>query len=109
VLAADALEIAGAQDPPDLVLLDIMMPEMDGYEVCRRLKADPRTKDVPVIFVTAMSEVDDETRGFSLGGTASARARRSCRRRSTSAAAWSPTRPVPRYFFTTRPSRRMVS
>jgi serine phosphatase RsbU (regulator of sigma subunit) len=64
---ADALEIAGSEDRPDLVLLDIMMPEMDGYEVCRRLKADPRTKDVPVIFVTAMSEVDDETRGFSLG------------------------------------------
>jgi serine phosphatase RsbU (regulator of sigma subunit) len=64
---ADALEIAGSQDPPDLVLLDIMMPEMDGYEVCQRLKADPRTRDVPVIFVTAMSEVDDETRGFSLG------------------------------------------
>jgi serine phosphatase RsbU (regulator of sigma subunit) len=64
---ADALEIAGSQDRPDLVLLDIMMPEMDGYEVCRRLKADPRTQDVPVIFVTAMSEVDDETKGFSLG------------------------------------------
>lgn len=64
---ADALEIAGSEDRPDLVLLDIMMPEMDGYEVCRRLKADPRTKDVPVIFVTAMSEVDDETKGFSLG------------------------------------------
>jgi sigma-B regulation protein RsbU (phosphoserine phosphatase) len=43
------------------------MPEMDGYEVCRRLKAEPRTADVPVIFVTAMSEVDDETMGFSLG------------------------------------------
>ena len=43
------------------------MPEMDGYEVCRRLKADPKTRDVPVIFVTAMSEVDDETRGSSLG------------------------------------------
>jgi phosphoserine phosphatase RsbU/P len=64
---ADALEIAFGQDRPDLVLLDIMMPEMDGYEVCRRLKADARTRDVPVIFVTAMSEVDDETRGFSLG------------------------------------------
>src|SRR5262249_28103387 len=62
----DALEIAGSEDRPDLVLLDIMMPEMDGYEVCRRLKADPRTRDVPVIFVTAMSEVDDETKGFSL-------------------------------------------
>ena len=64
---ADALEIAASEDRPDLVLLDIMMPEMDGYEVCRRLKADPRTQDVPVIFVTAMSEVDDETKGFSLG------------------------------------------
>jgi serine phosphatase RsbU (regulator of sigma subunit) len=64
---ADALEIAGSSDCPDLVLLDVMMPEMDGYEVCRRLKADPKTKDVPVIFVTAMSEVDDETKGFSLG------------------------------------------
>ena len=64
---ADALEIAGAQDRPDLVLLDIMMPEMDGYEVCRRLKADSKTRDVPVIFITAMSEVDDETKGFSLG------------------------------------------
>ena len=64
---ADALEITRSQDRPDLVLLDIMMPEMDGYEVCRRLKADPRTQDVPVIFVTAMSEVDDETKGFALG------------------------------------------
>ncbi|MFO0875984.1 MAG: SpoIIE family protein phosphatase [Gemmataceae bacterium] len=64
---ADALEIANSEDRPDLVLLDIMMPEMDGYEVCRRLKANPSTRDVPVIFVTAMSEVDDETKGFSLG------------------------------------------
>jgi serine phosphatase RsbU (regulator of sigma subunit) len=64
---ADALEIARSEDPPDLVLLDIMMPEMDGYEVCRHLKADPMTRDIPVIFITAMSEVDDETKGFSLG------------------------------------------
>lgn len=64
---ADALEITASEDRPDLVLLDIMMPEMDGYEVCRRLKADPRTQDIPVIFVTAMSEVDDETKGFGLG------------------------------------------
>jgi phosphoserine phosphatase RsbU/P len=63
----DALEIAFSGDRPDLVLLDVMMPEMDGYEVCRRLKADPRTRDVPVIFVTAMTEVDDETKGFALG------------------------------------------
>ena len=57
----DALEIAFSNDRPDLVLLDIMMPDMDGYEVCRRLKADPRTQDVAVIFITAMGEVDDET------------------------------------------------
>jgi len=44
-----------------------MMPELDGYEVCRRLKADPITRDIPVIFVTALSEVGDETRGFALG------------------------------------------
>ncbi len=53
--------------PPDLILLDIMMPEMDGYEVCRRLKADPDTSKIPVIFVTAMSESIDEQRGFSVG------------------------------------------
>jgi sigma-B regulation protein RsbU (phosphoserine phosphatase) len=64
---AGALEVAFSEDRPDLVLLDVMMPEMDGYEVCRRLKADSRTQDVPVIFVTAMSEVEDETKGFGLG------------------------------------------
>ncbi len=63
----DAIEIAGSEDRPDLILLDIMMPEMDGYEVCQRLKADPRTAEIPVIFVTAMTEVDDETKGFALG------------------------------------------
>jgi putative two-component system response regulator len=52
---------------PSLVLLDIMMPGMDGYEVCRRLKADPATESIPVIFLTAKSEVDDETRGLALG------------------------------------------
>jgi len=63
-----ALDLAQAEDTrPDLVLLDVMMPEMDGYEVCRRLKADERTRDVPVIFVTAMHEVDDEAKGFELG------------------------------------------
>ena len=56
-----------AEDPPDLILLDIMMPEMDGYEVCRRLKADDKTRDIPVIFVTAKTEVEDEVRGFKLG------------------------------------------
>ena len=61
-----ALELA-VETPPNLILLDIMMPEMDGYEVCRRLKADPRTARIPVIFVTAMNEINDETRGFEVG------------------------------------------
>jgi len=56
-----------AKAPPDLVLLDVMMPDMDGYEVCRRLKQDAATRAIPVIFVTAKSEVEDETRGFELG------------------------------------------
>src|SRR3954470_21364314 len=64
---ADALELAGSEDRPDLLLLEVMMPEMDGHEVCRRLKEDARTRDVPVIFVTAMTEVEDEAKGFSLG------------------------------------------
>lgn len=52
---------------PDLILLDIMMPEMDGYEVCRILKSQERTKDIPIIFLTAKAQVDDETKGLSLG------------------------------------------
>ena len=57
-----------AQDPaPDLILLDIMMPEMDGYEVCRRLKAHERTAQIPVIFVTALTDRNDEYRGFEVG------------------------------------------
>jgi len=63
---ARALEIAGS-DRPDLALLDVMMPAMDGFEVCQRLKADPRTRAVPVIFVTSLGEVEDEQRGFDLG------------------------------------------
>lgn len=62
-----ALRIASSEKPPDLVLLDVMMPEMDGYEVCRRLKAEEKTRDIPVVFLTAKSEVADETLGFSLG------------------------------------------
>lgn len=60
------LELAFAT-PPDLVLLDIMMPEIDGYEVCRRLKADPRTAHTPIIFLTAKVEAADEELGFELG------------------------------------------
>ena len=62
-----ALELAKVAPTPDLILLDVMMPEMDGYEVCTRLKADPATCEIPVIFLTAMTEADDETRGFSVG------------------------------------------
>lgn len=62
-----ALGWASSEEQPDLILLDIMMPGMDGYEVCRRLKDDPNTKHIPVIFVTAMHEEEDETRGLSLG------------------------------------------
>jgi len=61
-----ALKIAEKQ-PPDLILLDIMMPDMDGYEVCRRLKENELTKDVPVIFLTAMDQTTDEAQGFELG------------------------------------------
>ncbi|WP_317204739.1 two-component system response regulator [Janthinobacterium sp.] len=62
-----ALKIANGQARPDLILLDIMMPGMSGYEVCQALKANPATRDIPVIFVTAMSEVADEQLGLSLG------------------------------------------
>jgi putative nucleotidyltransferase with HDIG domain len=58
---------AAASNPPDLVLLDIRMPGMDGYEVCRRLKAQPATRDVPVIFVSAVTETDEKVRGFEMG------------------------------------------
>jgi putative two-component system response regulator len=61
------LRIASTYPLPDLVLLDVEMPEMDGYEVCRRLKADPETTDIPVIFLTAKTGVDDERRGFDAG------------------------------------------
>jgi putative two-component system response regulator len=61
------IKIALSDHPPDLILLDIMMPGIDGYEVCRRLKADAATRDIPVIFLTAKSEVEEERKGFELG------------------------------------------
>lgn len=64
---ARALAIAAAEPQPDLVLLDVMMPEMDGYEVLRRLQGDPRTAAIPVIFVTALCDESDEYRGLELG------------------------------------------
>jgi phosphoserine phosphatase RsbU/P len=62
-----ALAIASGAEKPDLILLDVMMPGMDGYEVCRRLKADPATRDIPVIFLTGQTGTDDETKGFEVG------------------------------------------
>lgn len=64
---ARALQVA-QQQRPDLVLLDVMMPQMDGYAVCQALKADRATAGIPVIFVTALTEVQDEARGFDVGG-----------------------------------------
>ena len=61
------LRIATSVTPPDLILLDVMMPDIDGYEVCRRLKADSRTCHIPVLFLTARSEAEDERKGLALG------------------------------------------
>lgn len=58
---------AALEKKPDLILLDVMMPGMDGYEVCKRLKAHPETAKIPIVFVTALNEEKDETRGFLLG------------------------------------------
>lgn len=63
----DALTIANSKNPPDLILLDIMMPEMNGYEVCKKLHQEHKTKDIPVIFLTALSEADNVEYGLKLG------------------------------------------
>ncbi len=62
-----ALQIA-ARTPPDLVLLDIVMPGLDGYEVCRRLRQRPETAEVPIMFLSSLEEVQNKTRGFEAGG-----------------------------------------
>jgi adenylate cyclase len=71
VLAAtsgeEAVEIAAGDIKPDLILLDIMMPGLDGYAVCKILKSDPKTEDIPVIFLTARSDEEDEEKGLSIG------------------------------------------
>lgn len=59
---------AAASEPPDLILLDISMPDMDGYEVCHRLKADPATAEIPVLFISALTDTEDKVRAFEAGG-----------------------------------------
>lgn len=61
------LQIACSNDPPDLILLDVMMPGMDGYEVCSHLKKEPQTADIPIIFLTSKDETEEEMRGLELG------------------------------------------
>ena len=63
-----ALDLVRTDPVPDLILLDVLMPEMDGFEVCSRLKLDPATREIPVIFLTGATEAADETRGFEVGG-----------------------------------------
>ena len=61
------LAIARSENPPDLILLDVVMPGMDGYQVCRQLKAEPDTANIPVIFVTSLSDEEDEEKGLKMG------------------------------------------
>src|SRR5580658_3412457 len=62
-----ALELANQEPAPDLILLDVIMPEMNGYEVCSRLKSADHTRDIPVIFLTGQTDIEDETQGFKVG------------------------------------------
>jgi len=64
----NAINYLQKSNHPDLILLDVMMPEMSGYEVCEKLKDSPATKDIPIIFLTAKNETDDIVKGFELGG-----------------------------------------
>jgi putative two-component system response regulator len=64
-----AIKIAQAEKKPDLILLDVMMPGLSGYDVCQTLKSDPATRDIPIIFLTAMTGAEDEKKGLELGGS----------------------------------------
>ena len=64
----EGLRIAQSNPPPDLILLDVLMPDLGGFEVCRHLKKDPGTRDIPVVFLSALEEIENKTRGFEVGG-----------------------------------------
>ncbi|MBM4055545.1 MAG: diguanylate cyclase [Planctomycetes bacterium] len=63
----EALNIAASENAPDIILLDIIMPKMDGYEICKKLKEDLRTQHIPIIFISSKAEVEEETKGLELG------------------------------------------
>ena len=67
VNGGEALDLAHSENAPDVILLDIVMPGMDGYETCRRLQSDPATKGIPIIFVSSLQDEGDEAKGFQLG------------------------------------------
>jgi CheY-like chemotaxis protein len=67
VSGAQCLKLARSEPQPDLILLDVVMPDLDGYEVCKALKSDPMTAEIPIIFVTGKDTDDDETLGLQLG------------------------------------------
>lgn len=62
-----AIEIAHKEPQPDLILLDVMMPDMDGYEVCERLKGDPETDQIPIVFITGNASDEERQRGIAMG------------------------------------------
>lgn len=62
-----AIEIAHKEPQPDLILLDVMMPEMDGYQVCERLKGDPETDQIPIVFITGNASDEEKQRGMAMG------------------------------------------
>jgi len=64
---AKAIQVSQKAPPPDLILLDVMMPEMDGYEVCKQLKANPETSGIPIVFVTGNNSAEEEQRGLAMG------------------------------------------
>ena len=59
---------AAQESPPDLILLDILMPNVDGYEVCEQLKADERTRDIPIVFISGLGDTQEKVKAFAAGG-----------------------------------------